>query len=102
MWDKKQHGRVITSLESENIAKVEALVIFREKVGGFPSDFAVQHPFYTGGKAAFDLAWRPHATAKTRLLSVTAWQAYDDLKHGAFVDQETKLRRATRSDEAKP
>jgi len=102
MWDKKQHGQVVAALESANVAKVEALAKFREKVGGFPTNFVVKHPFYTGGKAAFDLAWRPHATEKTRLLSVTAWQAYDELKHGTFLDQETKLCRAAQSDGIKP
>ncbi len=90
-WGKKQHGHVVATLESANVAKVEALATFREKVGGFPTNYAVQHPFYTGAKAAFELAWRPHATKETRLLYVTAWQAYDELTNGTFLDQETRL-----------
>lgn len=94
LWDAKRHEVFVSGLETRNVALIEALAIFRKKVGIFPEKFEPKKnsPF-TGIEGAFERAWRPYRgdDQYTRTLYAKASLAYTEIKNGQFVDEEASL-----------
>lgn len=118
-WDAKRYERIVNGLELQNVNKALALLKFRSVVGRFPEkpefteeqlrqhEQAVAEAAKYGirvsrmdegqpaGKAAFEQAWdqRPNKDAQNHTLYATAWQAYNEVKTGQFLDQDSRAER---------
>jgi hypothetical protein len=90
-WDKKWHQKLVEGFDLPNTALLQALTKFRATIGFFPTEL-VKHPFYTGGEGIFDRAWRStKPEAANYKISALAWKAYDQIKHGKFLDEESRM-----------
>ena len=123
-WDAKRYERIVNGLELQNVNKALALLKFRSVVGRFPErpefteeqlrkhEQAVAEAAKYGirvsrmdegqpaGKAAFEQAWdqRPNKDAQSHTLYASAWQAYNEVKTGQFLDQDTRAERMAAPD----
>lgn len=93
-WDNKYHRRLFLGLGSQNIENIQSLLLFRQKVGGFPtSPPSWWKPgdgvFPTPIKAAFDEAWTPFRH-EYGLQSTSASEVYGALQSNAFYDEDTR------------
>lgn len=92
LWSRKNHERLVTGLDVPNARKLLALAAFRQAVKAFPTKPTYRpHDFESDGKAAFDEAWRPHATPETHALFALAWLTFDLIQRGQFLDQDTTV-----------
>lgn len=92
LWSRKNHERLVTGLDVPNVRKLLALAAFRQAVKAFPTKPSYgKHDFESDGKAAFDEAWRPHATPETHALFALAWLTFDLIQRGEFLDQDTTV-----------
>ena len=115
-WDSKRYERIVNGLELQNVNKALALLEFRSVVGRFPekpefTEEQLQHHEQATaeaakygikvtridegqplGKAAFEQAWdqRPGGLSENHTLYATAWQAYDEVRTGQFLDMDTR------------
>jgi hypothetical protein len=115
MWDKKWHYKVVIGFRPLNIYYLHALATFRDAVGFFPTEptfseeqlkqqkaeiraaqkkgitiIPFEEAFDSPGEAAFNQAWEPYATQETRNLDAPAWQAYDEIMNGRFLDEDSR------------
>lgn len=93
-WGKKYHRRLFLGLGSQNIVNMQSFLLFRQKVGGFPTTPPSwwkpgDGVFPTPTKAAFDEAWTPFRH-EYGLHSTSAAEVYDALQSNAFYDEDTR------------
>jgi len=89
LWNGKYHELVEGLGCPPNVQAVEALLHFRERVGQFPERNPLD-PF-AKNEAAFRDALNPHGISQEdSLLAGAAWAAYDAVKKGAFVDEDSR------------
>lgn len=93
-WDKKYHRRLFLGLGSQNIEGVKSFLLFRQKVGSFPTTPPSwwkpgDAVFPTPTKAAFDEAWTPFRH-EYDLQSSAASKIYDALQSNVFYDEDTR------------
>lgn len=85
-----RHYRVLNADLPENVRRINPLLEFRKAVGSFPERPPYgAHLFRSDGLAAFEYAWRKHAESGNRKLYCRAREAYDLIKSGNFLDEET-------------
>ncbi|MDD2230332.1 MAG: hypothetical protein PHY48_13080 [Candidatus Cloacimonetes bacterium] len=89
-WDDFDPELLVAGVLPKNIALVQALYTFREKVGGFPQ---VNFEDKEAAKELFDSAWRSNWTIDSsrdyRTIYSRAWLAYCKVKENNFVDEDT-------------
>jgi hypothetical protein len=115
VWEKKWHRRFISRVTLRNTTMLQALAMFRGKVGYFPTkpvfseeqlrqrDREIQNaqkkgiiivPFEEAydspGEAAFAQAWRPFETPEAHNIYAPAWQAYEEITTGKFLDADSR------------
>ena len=116
-WNRRRYIRIANGLELQTIRKALALVEFRRVVGAFPEKvvwtpeelrkrdeeiafYAKQgviiskeeeSPYYNPIREAFRKAWlmQPDLPISRYNDSSPASQAYDEVKRGCFLDQDT-------------
>jgi hypothetical protein len=116
-WERKWHQRLVDGLEPRSAALALALVEFRQVTGGFPrlavpaagaagdgaaGDFQLVLPTRAepAGRRAFQAAWaraQPGASRAMRdpgaanlRVPNAAWAAFDAVRQGEFMDQESR------------
>lgn len=114
MWENKWHEKCVVGFEFDNASSLKALALFRKKVGYFPTTYDIseedrqkrailyqeyqkrgitlvpfEQGFHSPAEAAFNRAWQPFVTEETRYLDAVAWNAYDEIMTGRFLDQDT-------------
>lgn len=99
-WDRKYHRRLLLGLEGHNIRKVKHLLLFREKVGRFPTKAPSwwkpgNRDFTTPVHVAFDDAWEPYRKEYGPIYGSAA-EVYNALQSNTFYDGDT--RRVKRSE----
>ena len=93
-WDKKYHRRLFLGLGGHNISEVKAFLLFRQKVGSFPTNPPSWWKpgdgiFPTPTSAAFDEAWvafRREYGGKDSPAS----RVYDAIQSNSFYDEDTR------------
>jgi hypothetical protein len=116
-WERKWHQRLVDGLEPRSAGLALALVEFRRATGGFPRVTAPVPPAASNatagnfqlvlpvraepaGRRAFQTAWagaqpgpgraaRDPGTANLRVPNA-AWAAFDAVRQGEFLDQESR------------
>ena len=116
-WERKWHERIVDGLDLRSVALAVALVEFRRTLGKFPhpATAAASAPSAatagpaaglqlvtserapSTGQRAFQQAWQRSAaaassgrTADGLRLPDAAWEAFDAVAQGAFIDQDTR------------
>ncbi|MCF8468799.1 MAG: hypothetical protein K9G33_15470 [Sneathiella sp.] len=90
-WELKHHMRLVVGLRPRSFHDLAALAAFRKAVGYFPERAPRGgHPFGSEGEAAFDEAWRPHATPANHTTYVRAWATYSQIQNRQFLDTESR------------
>ncbi len=123
-WDAKRYERIVNGLELQNVNKALALLKFRSVIGRFPEKISytedqlrareemralheklgveanISNNDHVSGKAAFLYAWdqRKNKDPKDHNLDARAWQAYNEVKTGQFLDQDTRAERMAAPD----
>lgn len=93
-WDKKYHRRLFLGLGSHNIADIKAFLLFRQKVGSFPTNPPSwwkpgDGVFPTPTKAAFHDAWTPFRSEYDVQYS-PASRVYEAIQSNSFYDEDTR------------
>jgi hypothetical protein len=96
-WDVKFHSRLVLGLGGGNANAVRSFLLFRKKVGAFPT----QPPswwkpgdalFDTPIKAAFDQAWEPYRKDLGPVYG-TAANVYIAVTNNTYYDRDSQYRR---------
>ena len=125
-WDARRYERIVNGLELQNVSKALALLKFRSVVGHFPekpelteaqlqqrekdiAEYAkkgikivkFEDAYSSPSEAAFAQAWdqRPDKNPQNHTLYASAWQAYNEVKSGQFLDEDTRAERMAAPDE---
>lgn len=93
-WDGKYHRRLFLGLGGHNIGDVKAFLLFRQKVGSFPTNPPSwwkpgDGVFPTPTKAAFDEAWTPFRSEYAGQ-DAPAARVYDAVQGNSFYDKDTR------------
>ena len=101
-WDVKWHERIVNGLKTQNMERVEALARFRKAVGKFPDEQDSGDALRPGPEGVFYKAWLAHGDAPAgqdmaqndyyRKVGFAAWAAYDRVRRGVFVDEDTEAK----------
>ena len=99
-WDVKWHERILNGLDLQNVERVQGLAKFRKAVGGFPKNQKSDDELRPGPEGVFYAAWLKHAqrpagmgeveSDRFRKTGFVAWNAYDRVARGMFVDEDTE------------
>jgi len=93
-WDGKYHRRLFLGLGGHNISDVKAFLLFRQKVGRFPTDPPSwwkpgDGAFPTPTIAAFREAWTPFRS-EYDVQYAPASRVYDAIQSNSFYDEDTR------------
>lgn len=93
-WDKKYHRRLFLGLGGHNIDNVRAFLLFRQKVGSFPTNPPSwwkpgDGVFPTPTSAAFDEAWNPFRHEYDVQYGPAA-DVYEAIQSNSFYDEDTR------------
>lgn len=93
-WDGKYHRRLFLGLGGHNIGDVKAFLLFRQKVGSFPTNPPSwwkpgDGVFPTPTSAAFDEAWAPFRSEYAGQDGPAA-RVYDAVQSNSFYDEDTR------------
>lgn len=93
-WDGKYHRRLFLGLGGHNIGDVNAFLLFRQKVGSFPTNPPSwwkpgDGVFPTPTKAAFREAWMPFRNEYGNV-HAPASRVYDAVQSNSFYDEDTR------------
>lgn len=93
-WDRKYHRRLFLGLGTHNIGNVKAFLLFRQKVGNFPTTApswwkAGDGVFPTPMDAAFYDAWKPFRVTYGPT-DASAAETYRGVQDNAFYDEDTR------------
>jgi hypothetical protein len=101
-WDVKWHGRIVKGLKTQNLERIEALARFRKAVGKFPDGQDSGDALRPGPEGVFYKAWLAQGDAPAgqdmaqqdqyRRVGLAAWAAYDRVRRGMFVDEDTEAK----------
>ena len=94
-WSMNRHaGIAINGLRDKNVDMIQALMEFREQVGGFPTAapkwWKSNDPTFSRTSAAFHDAWRPFMVERGAVYDSAAL-VYDKVKSGTFMDEEMQV-----------
>ncbi len=92
MWDQKHHRIYCVNGVGISLRQpVDALRLFRRKVGHFPTDPpADAQPYHTPIQAAFVAAWDPYHVAGYEPIGQSAAAAYEAIRANRLMDYETR------------
>ena len=93
-WDGKYHRRLFLGLGGHNIGNVKTFLLFRQKVGSFPTNPPSwwkpgDGVFPTPTKAAFREAWMPFRN-EYDVQYAPASRVYDAVQSNSFYDKDTR------------
>jgi hypothetical protein len=93
-WDKKYHRRLFLGLGGHNIGDIKAFLLFRDKVGSFPTNPPSwwkpgDGVFPTPTTAAFCDAWMPYRNEYGVQYS-PASRVYEAIQDNSFYDEDTR------------
>lgn len=94
LWDRKHHRSLFLGLGGHNIRDTRILFLFRQLVGGFPTEPPTwwqpgDLSFPTPGSAAFYVVWQPY-WSEYGPQNGTAARMYEAVKNAAFYDEDTR------------
>ena len=93
-WDLKRHGFIIFSNRDSQVRGADMLILFREKVGAFPTQppkwWKPSDKLYSATEAAFENAWLPFEKQYGPIFDGAA-HVYKRVTEGRFVDYETAM-----------
>lgn len=93
-WGKKYHRRLFLGLGGHNIGNVRAFLLFRQKVGSFPTNppswwKTGDGVFPTPTSAAFDEAWKRFRHEYGAQYGPAA-EVYEAIQSNSFYDEDTR------------
>jgi len=96
LWALKRHNTLIFGQRDVQVRNVDEFMLYREKVGSFPTQpprwWKPDDKLYTATKAAFEHAWLPFEKQYGPIFGGAA-MVYQQVTEGQFLDRETQYRR---------
>lgn len=93
IWDRKYHRKLYLGLGGHNIRKTRYLLLFRQKVGGFPTNPPVpwlECDYSTPIDMAFDMAWNPYRPEFGNI-DDPAYEVFASLRENSFCDEDMRM-----------